>query len=134
MGEAIAMTIKRYSIGCAKKLLCSLLAGGALICMLSDKGWSMLVPVQEAASVGQASDRSADIKTVQSALESKMVRARLKNLGMTDKESESRLNRLSDQQVHQLAKNINTLSPGGDIGLVLAFAIILVVIVFLSKL
>ncbi|MCX5786947.1 MAG: PA2779 family protein [Elusimicrobia bacterium] len=103
-----------------------------MLCTLSPDGWAMLAPAQGAARTGgQAYDRAADMKTVQTALESKVVRERLKTLGLTDKEIESRLTRLSDQQVHQLAKDVDTLGPGGGVVGVLIIVIVVLAILYL---
>ena len=116
----------------ARALIYSLIASTTMLCTVSGNGWAMLAPAQSAASAeGQAYGRAADMKTVQTALESKMVRERLKTLGLTDKEIESRLTRLSDQQIHQLAKDVNTLSSGGFIEELLVLVILVLVIVFL---
>src|SRR5438105_1442443 len=84
----------------------SMILGALLVGTLSPKGMAMLVP----ATV----DRASDAKTVQAAVESKAVRKRLRALGFSDQEIQSRLNRLSDKQIHQLAAKINALSPGGE--------------------
>ena len=93
----------------------------------------MLAPALSGpAADGQAYERTADMKMVQTALESKIVRERLKSLGMNDKEIESRLSRLSDQQVHKLAKDVKTLSPGGGvIGLLEMVVLVLLIIILL---
>jgi hypothetical protein len=93
-------------------------------------GWAMLAPAQAASATG-AADRAADMKSVQTALESKVVRERLKALGLTDKEIASRLGQLSDAQVHKLAKDIDTLSAGGDLGGILVLVILILLIVYL---
>ena len=116
----------------ARALIYSLIASTTMLCTLSPNGWAMLAPAQGAAATGgQAYDRAADMKTVQTALESKVVRERLKALGMTDKEIESRLTRLSDRQVHQLAKDVNTLGPGGGVIGVLIIVIVVLAILYL---
>lgn len=125
---------------CAKKgaraLMYALMLGAAAVCALPENSRAMLVPAQAAAPTdGQGYDRAADMKTIQTALESKMIRGRLKSLGLSDKEAESRLNRLSDKEVHQLAKDINTLSPGGDVGVggFLVLAILILLVIFLVQ-
>ncbi|MCX5786946.1 MAG: PA2779 family protein [Elusimicrobia bacterium] len=115
----------------ARALIYSLIASTTMLCTVSGNGWAMLAPAQGAATMGEAYGRAADMKTVQTALESKVVRERLKALGLTDKEIESRLTRLSDQQVHQLAKDVNTLSSGGFVEELLVIVILVLVIVFL---
>lgn len=110
----------------------AMIVSTTMTCTLANNGWAMLAPAQGAAAAGgPAYDRAADLKTVRAALESKIVRERLKALGMTDKEIESRLSRLSDQHVHQVAKDINTLNPGGFISSILGLVIMVLLIVFL---
>lgn len=113
-------------------ILAVLILSVTLTCTLSGSGWAMLAPARAPAADGQAYDRAADVKTVQAALESKIVRERLKTLGLNDKEIETRLAKLSDRQVHQLAKDVKTLSPGGTvIGLLeLVVLVLLIIILF----
>ena len=93
--------------------------------------WGMLAPAQSRmTSAASGYDRAADVKTVQKALENKLVRQRLKDLGLNDREIESRVSRLSDEQVHQLATHIHSLSPAGD-SLVIPGILVLVLVVLL---
>jgi len=59
-------------------------------------------------------DRSSDLDKVRKVLEMKMVRERLKNFGFTPNEIEKKLSQLDDQQIHQLALNLDELKVGGD--------------------
>ena len=94
----------------------------------------MLAPAQSApAAGGQAYDRAADMKAVQTALESKIVRERLKALGLNDKETDSRLSRLSDQQVHKLAKDVKTLNSGGGVTGLLELVVLVLLIFILLR-
>lgn len=113
-------------------ILAVLILSVTLTCTLSGSGWAMLAPVSAPAADGQAYDRASDLKAVQAALESKIVRDRLQSLGLNDKEIDSRLAKLSDRQVHQLAKDVKTLSPGGGvIGLLeLVVLVLLIIILF----
>ena len=126
---------RRVRIG-AGTLCCALLASAVLVCTLSPKSWGMLAPVQSpSASEGQPSERAADLKAVQAVLESKIVSERLKDLGMSDEEVESRLSRLSDRQVHQLAKDIGALSPGGDVsGILVTIILVLLILILVNRL
>lgn len=58
-------------------------------------------------------DRASDMQKVRSVLETKMVRDRLEKLGYTQEEIQSRLSRLSDQQIHELALNLDQIKAGG---------------------
>ena len=59
-------------------------------------------------------DRSSDLDKIRKVLEMKMVRERLKNFGFTTNEVEKKLSQLNDQQIHQLALNLDELKVGGD--------------------
>lgn len=74
-------------------------------------------------------DRSSDLEKIRKALEMKMVRERLKELGFTTEEVEKRLIQLSDQQIHQLALNIDELQVGGSSGWAVLIVILLITIV-----
>ncbi len=81
-------------------------------------------------------DRSSDLDKIRKALEMKMVGERLKELGFTLEEVEKRLSQLSDQQIHQLALNIDQLQVGGSgwavLIVILLIAIIIGVIIYVS--
>ena len=66
-----------------------------------------------------------------------MVSERLRQLGFTQEEIQARLGQLSDQQIHQLALNLDEVKVGGDgLGVVIAvlvIAILVVLFVFLLK-
>lgn len=111
-----------------RALLYTLIVTTTMICAPS-QGWSMLAPAQGAPAEG----RAADMKTVQSALESKVVRERLRALGLTDKEIESRLGKLSDRQLHKFAKDVDTLASGGFVEAVLVIVVLVLLILFLVK-
>lgn len=81
-------------------------------------------------------DRNADLERIQSVLEQKIVRQRLHDLGFTDEEIKTRLSQLSDQQIHNLAQQIDDLRVGKDdaLGVVIALLIIAILIVVLLQL
>lgn len=119
------MTRKTHGSGGWRRVVCTVAVSAAMLGTLSPEGWAMLAPA------GEKYDRAADTRKVQSALESRVVRERLASFGLTDKEIESRMSRLSDRQVHQLAANINAISPGGDVGIVGLLLIVLILIILL---
>ncbi len=125
--EKIYMKNKNRTNTAIHTLLCVSLAGTVMFCALPGTSRAMLVPTQNPAPY----NREADLKQVQTALESKMVRERLRDLGIADKDIDARLAKLTDAQVHQLAKNVNTLSPGGDATGVLVIVVLVLLIVFL---
>ncbi len=80
-------------------------------------------------------DRAADLATVQKALETKMVKERLANLGFTNDEIQGRLSQLSDQQLHKAAQQLDSLKVGGDgLGIVIALLVIAILVVLLLQL
>ena len=128
------MTGKNKINSGVRAMLGVLIVSTTMLCTLSNSGWAMLAPAQGgAAAFRPGYDRAADIKAVQTVLESKIVRERLKTLGMNEKEIESRLARLSDRQVHQLARDVKTLSPGGGIVTLLEIVVLVLLILFLVK-
>ena len=58
--------------------------------------------------------READFQTIQKFLESKLVEHKLSELGFTTDEIQARLHQLDDEQIHQVASQINALESGGD--------------------
>lgn len=112
----------------ARALCFALMISVTTVCMPS-RGWALLAPAQGASKT----DRSSDMKTIQTALESKVIRERLKTLGLSEKETEARLAKLSDQQIHRLAKDIDTVSSGGFVEAVLVVVVLVLLILFLVK-
>jgi hypothetical protein len=82
-------------------------------------------------------DRAEDLQKIQKILESKMVSERLRQLRFTQEEIQARLGQLSDQEIHQLALNLDEVNVGGDgLGVVIAvlvIAILVVLFVYLIK-
>jgi len=66
-----------------------------------------------------------------------MVNEKLKELGFTQEEIQGRLDQLSDQEIHQVALNLDELKVGGNgLGIVigiLVIAILVVLLIFLLK-
>jgi hypothetical protein len=75
-------------------------------------------------------NRSAEIQKIQKFLEMKVVRERLKEYGFTPDEIQSRLNQLSDPQIHQLALKVDKLKVGGD-GFEVIIALLVIVVLVL---
>ena len=81
-------------------------------------------------------ERAHDLDKVQKAIESKMIRERLEKLGYRAEEITSRLGHLSDQQLHQLALNLDNVKVAGDdgLGIILVLLVIAVLVVVLIQL
>jgi hypothetical protein len=82
-------------------------------------------------------DRTVDLQRIQKVLETKMVRERLENLGFTKDEIQKRLSQLNDEQIHNLALNLDQLKVGGDgLGVIVALlviALLVVALIYLTK-
>ena len=87
--------------------------------------------------IGSASDRASDIEKIQGVLEMKMVGERLRSLGFTEEEINKKLDQLSDNQLHELALQLDELKVGGDgaataVIIILLLAILAALILYLS--
>jgi predicted flavoprotein YhiN len=80
-------------------------------------------------------ERTADLQKIQNILEAKAVKERLSQLGFTRDEIHQRFSQLSDQQIHQIALQLDDLKVGQDgLGVVIALLVIAILIVVLLKL
>jgi ribose 1,5-bisphosphokinase PhnN len=73
-------------------------------------------------------DREADLARIQVVLEKKVVAQRLADFGLTQAEVNHRLDRLTDEQVHQIAAEIDELAPGGQETFIILLLLILIVV------
>ncbi|NWF51939.1 MAG: PA2779 family protein [Nitrospirae bacterium] len=81
-------------------------------------------------------DRAADLEKIQKVLETKAISKRLEQLGLSQYEIQKRLGQLNDNQIHQLALQIDDLRVGKDdgLGLIIALLIIAILVVILLQL
>ncbi len=95
-------------------------------------------PHQEISGAASASAvRAADIARIESALESKVVRQKLLDYGLSPGQAMARVNMLSDEQIKQHATHSESLQAGGDggdiiVGLIVV-ALPVVVLVYLLQ-
>jgi len=80
-----------------------------------------------------ASARAADMDRIQRALESKLVAEKLGQAGLSMPEAKARIEKLSDQDLHSFAKQVDTLYVGGDLGVVIAILIIVILVLVILK-
>jgi len=73
-------------------------------------------------------NRTQDLGAIQKSLEMRMVSETLEKFGMTKAEVKSRLDGMTDAQIHQLATNLDEVRVGGD---GLEFIVVLLVIAIL---
>ncbi len=103
--------------------------------VLQPRAQAMLIPAQAQRASQEETSRGSDLQVVDSALANKAIREKLHALGLSDQEIQSRLSRLSDRQVHQLASQIRAVNPAGEgviIGL-LVIVVLVLLIIFLAK-
>ena len=81
-------------------------------------GYAMLIPATDSSA-----QRQSDLSRIQATLETKVVGEQLQALGLSPQEAQVRMQHLSDDQIHDLAQNLDGLQVGGDVGWV-AIAII----------
>lgn len=81
-------------------------------------------------------ERAADFEKIQKVLEIKAISQRLTQFGLTNDEIQSRLSQLSDQQVHQIALQLDDLKVGQDdaLGLIIALLVIAILVIIVLKL
>ncbi len=96
-----------------------------LIGSVPRNSWAYFVESQQTLSFS----READINKIQRVLESKMVSQRLSELGLSVYEINSRLNDLSDADMHQFAARLDSLMPGGDAGVTIILLLVIAILV-----
>jgi len=75
-------------------------------------------------------DRAANVERIQSVLETKAVRERLSQFGLNQDEIAERLSQLSDEQIHQLALQLDDLRVGQDAtGVIIAILVIIIIVI-----
>lgn len=81
-------------------------------------------------------DRNADLVKIQKVLEVKAISERLMQFGLTQDEVQKRLIQLSDQQIHQIALQLDDLKVGQDdvLAVIIALLFIAILVVVLLKL
>jgi hypothetical protein len=91
--------------------------------------WAYVVQPRE-----EISSREGDIAKIQRVLESKIVSQRLSELGLSMDEIRSRLDRLSDTEMHSFASRLDTLyAGGGAIGVIMGFLVIAILILVILQ-
>ena len=94
---------------------------------------AMFVPAAPQAQVTPLFDRAADLAKIQKTLESKALRQRLTDYGLSPANALAKINGLSDEQIHQLAANIDALQAGGvsDNNLIIILLLIILIIILI---
>lgn len=114
----------------------ALYLAAALFMLSSFAGQAEAMFVTDVQATASAA-RTADLSRMQTVLESKVIQQKLMDYGLTAEETMVRLEKLSDDQIHHLAANMDSLQAGGDAGSViltlLVIAMLGVLLVFLVQ-
>jgi hypothetical protein len=102
------------------------LVAAMFIMTLPAQGWAMFIP-----SAGTAPVREADMSKIQRTLESTLIKQRLADFGLSSEEVKTRLNSLSNEQIHQFAGNLDSLQAGADGVDALIFLLLVAILVVL---
>ncbi|MFQ5441647.1 MAG: PA2779 family protein [Thermodesulfobacteriota bacterium] len=79
--------------------------------------------------------RAVDMEKAQSILESRLVKMKLTQLGLSAEEINTRLSKLTDAELHRFASTIDSLYPGqGAIGVLIGVLIVIALVMVLLKL
>ena len=114
-------------------LVATLILAVALLPVTQAQTQAMLAPASTLKTAPQL-DREQDVKFIQATLESKLLKQRLQALGLSDNEIQTRLSNLSDAEVHQLASQIRSVHPAGNVLVgVLVVVVLVLLIIFLAK-
>jgi hypothetical protein len=119
-----------------KPLVIYLVFALLMISTLSGPAEAMLLPAAQDTGMGGTSslpfDRAADLKKIQTTLESRTLQQKLMDYGLSPEAAMAKVNALSDEQVHQLASNMDSVQAGGDVvGAVAGLLIIALLVVLL---
>lgn len=106
-----------------------------LVCVF---GLHALAPSAQAGQISSfdmlaGSARAADLNTIQQALEHKVVKQRMGELGFTAGEIQLRLAHATDAELHQLATQSETMMAGGVIGLVISLLVIVLLVLLVMR-
>lgn len=89
-----------------------------------------MAAIQEAVSM----DRASSIDRIQRTLETRLLAERLAEAGLDKAEIQSRIDKLSDEEVHQFASMTDSLYPGGSaIGFLAALLVIAIIALIVLK-
>jgi hypothetical protein len=82
--------------------------------------------------IGQSQmNRSGDVEKIRKFIEMKMVRERLNAFGFSQEEIQTRLNQLTDDQIHQVALQLDELKVAGNGGEAVIIILLILILVAL---
>ncbi|MBI2486302.1 MAG: PA2779 family protein [Deltaproteobacteria bacterium] len=101
------------------------------MCLISKSVEGATLASQMISSDGKTSARGIEEAKVRRALENKIVAEKLKSYGLSKEEVITKMERMSDEQVHQLASLSDRIPAGADGG---ATAAVIILVVFVMVL
>jgi hypothetical protein len=104
---------KEPHIHSRQKVACGTLVLLLLSLMPMESG-AMLAPADEVIVSAGDSSRTDDLQTVRKVLEHKIVQQRLQDIGLNQDDINTRLDRMSDGQLHAMAMQLNAVIPAGN--------------------
>jgi len=111
------------------KILSTFLIVAMIFLTLPAQSWAMFLP-----STQTASARQADLNTIQKTLESTVIKQRLLDLGLSSGETLDKINMLSDEQIHQVASNLDSRQAGGEgVGLLIFLLLVAIIVVVILQ-
>jgi hypothetical protein len=108
------------------KLLSVYLVFSVFLITLPSQGWAMFIR-----SANEPATRTADMAAIQKTLESTVIQQRLMEYGLSSSQALDRISRLSDEQIHQFAGQLDSLQAGADGVDALIFIVLVAIIVVL---
>ena len=106
------------------RILSLYLVLAVLLLSLPSQGWAMFIPSSQVATA-----RQTDMITIQKTLESSVVKQRLMDYGFSSEEAMTRINKLTDKDIHLFAGNLDSLQAGADGVDALIFLVVVAIIV-----
>ncbi|HOJ14086.1 MAG TPA: PA2779 family protein [Deltaproteobacteria bacterium] len=111
----------------------------ALVCLhmvflATSPAFASLVPSVD--SQGNTHRSIEDMKTIEKALEMKIVQEKLRAYGLDAQEVKAKLSSMSPTQIHTLARACDDVLAGGDsgLGVVIALLVIVILVIIILKL
>lgn len=133
--------IKKATISLLRMLILYLIFAIFIISSIPSQSAAMFITpgtggVISVTSSATSSNSLADIAKIKTFLESKIVKQRLADFGLTGEEISDRLNQLSPAQLHHVATHIDQVGFGGDngLGVLITLLVIVILVIVIMKL
>jgi hypothetical protein len=102
-----------------------------LVCLFSTPALAGMIGTVTSHETADRGQRGEEISKIQRALETEIVKEKLKAYGLASDEIQAKLGELSDEQIHTLAQASDDVLAGGDGGEVIIAILLIILIVIL---